>query len=219
MVLSGDVPLIEKESLKKLLRIHNRSKAVLTLTSTELADPQGYGRIIRDPQGNLERIVEEKDATPQERLLREINSGLYCFEAGFLFTALSGLTRKNKQKEYYLTDLVQIAREAGQPMAAFFHPQSEEVLGINDRSELARSSRILRRRILQHWMVRGVTVLDPETTYIERSVRIGPDTIIGPFTSLLGNTRIGAHCTLQSHVVINSRTVKDGAIIPPFTCL
>jgi bifunctional UDP-N-acetylglucosamine pyrophosphorylase/glucosamine-1-phosphate N-acetyltransferase len=219
MVLSGDVPLIEKETLKKLLQVHERSQAVLTLLSTELNNPKGYGRIIRDAQGNLQRIVEEKDAAPRERLIREINCGLYCFKAEFLLSALSGLTRKNRQKEYYLTDLIQIARETSQPMAAFFYPRSEEILGINDRAELARSSQILRQRILHDWMVQGVTILDPVTTYIESSVRLGSDTVIGPFTTLLGKTRIGSHCTIQSHVVIDSRTIKDGTIIPPFTCL
>jgi bifunctional UDP-N-acetylglucosamine pyrophosphorylase / glucosamine-1-phosphate N-acetyltransferase len=219
MVLSGDVPLIKKGTLKKLLQVHARSQAALTLISTEVRDPNGYGRIIRDSKGQLLRIVEEKDATPQERSLREINSGLYCFDSEFLFSALSGLTRKNRQKEYYLTDLVTIAREKRRPAAAFLHPRSEEVLGINDRAELARSSQVLRQRTLKELMVQGVTVLDPTTTYIESAVRIGPDTVIGPFTSLLGKTRIGSHCDIQSHVVIDSTTIKDGTTIPPFSYL
>jgi bifunctional UDP-N-acetylglucosamine pyrophosphorylase/glucosamine-1-phosphate N-acetyltransferase len=219
MVLSGDVPLIESDTLKQLFRIHNRSKAVLTLISTEVTEPKGYGRIIRDAQGNLQKIVEEKDATPQERLLREINAGLYCFESDFLFSALSRLTRKNQQKEYYLTDLVQIARETGQPMAAYFHPRSEEILGINDRAELARSGHTLEQQILGEWMVKGVTIIDPTTTQIEKSVRIGPDTVIDPFTVIKGKTRIGSHCHIQSHVVIDSHRIKDGTVVPPFTYL
>lgn len=217
VVLSGDVPLIEKETLKKLIRLHQMSKAVLSLISTEIPDPKGYGRVIRDPRKQLLRIVEEKDATPQERLIREINTGLYAFDSGFLFSALSGLTRKNRQKEYYLTDLVQMAREKGLSTAVLFHSRPEEVLGINDRAELARSAQVLRHRILEEWMRRGVTVIDPLTTHIEGSVRIGPDTVIGPFTIIQGKTRIGSHCQIQSHVVIEESIVKDGVHIPPFS--
>ena len=139
LVLYGDVPLIEKGTLKKMLQVHQQEGAVLTLISTNVADPKGYGRIIRDLQKRLLKIVEEKDASPRERKVQEINTGLYCFDSGFLLSSLSKLTRKNRQKEYYLTDLVQLARENGLPVSAFFHPRSEEVLGINDRFELARS--------------------------------------------------------------------------------
>jgi bifunctional UDP-N-acetylglucosamine pyrophosphorylase/glucosamine-1-phosphate N-acetyltransferase len=216
LVLSGDVPLIEKKTLQQLISVYRKSGAVLALISTEVQDPRGYGRIIRDSGQNLLRIVEEKDARPVERAIREINTGLYCFDSEFLFSSLSRLTRKNRQKEYYLTDLVQIAREQDRPMAVHFHPTSEEVLGINDRSELARSSQVLRQRILKEWMGRGVTILDPTTTYIEGSVRIGPDTVIGPCTTLLGNTRIGAHCVLPGHIVIDSSTIKEGTVLSPF---
>jgi bifunctional UDP-N-acetylglucosamine pyrophosphorylase / glucosamine-1-phosphate N-acetyltransferase len=219
LVLYGDVPLIEKGTLRKMLQVHNRHRAVLTLISTHVADPKGYGRIIRDQQGRLQRIVEEKDASSQERQIREINTGLYCFESEFLFSSLSKLTRKNQQKEYYLTDLVQLAWEKGLPVSAFFHSRSEEVLGINDRSELARSSRVLGQRILKEWMLRGITIIDPLSTYIESSVRVGPDTIIGPFTLIRGNTRIGSRCEISSHVVIEESIVKDGVRIPPFSLI
>lgn len=217
MVLSGDVPLIEKETLKRLIQVHRQGKAVLSLISTEVENPTGYGRIIRDPNGQLVKIVEEKDATPLEREIREINTGLYCFDSKFLFSSLSRLTRKNSQKEYYLTDLIQMACEKRQPVTTHLHPRSEEVLGINDRAELARSGQVLRQRINTDWMQKGVTVLDPLTTYIEPSVRIGPDTSIGPFTVLLGKTRIGARCRISSHVVIEGSTLKDGITIPPFS--
>jgi len=217
MVLYGDVPLIEKGTLTKMLQVHRREKAVLTLISTEIENPKGYGRIIRDPQGHLLKIVEEKDASPQERKIREINTGLYCFDSGFLFSSLSKLTRKNRQKEYYLTDLVQLARGKGLPLSVFFHSRSEEVLGINDRSELARSGQMLRQRILKDLMLKGVTIVDPATTYIESSVRIGSETVIGPFTMIRGNTRIGSRCVISPHVNIDSATIKDGTIIPPFT--
>ena len=219
LVLSGDVPLIEKGTLKKMLQFHQRGQAVLTLISTEVKDPKGYGRIIRDPQNQLVRIVEEKEASPQERLIGEINTGLYAFDSEFLFSALSGLTRKNRQKEYYLTDLVQLARENGLPVAVFRHSKPEEVLGINDREELARSTHVLRQRILKEWMHRGVTIIDPLTTYIEATVRIGPDTVIGPFTIIRGKTRVGSHCEIQSHVVIDGATLRDGMAIPPFSLI
>jgi len=217
MVLYGDVPLIEKGTLTKMLQVHRREKAVLTLISTEIENPKGYGRIIRDQQGHLLKIVEEKDASPQERKIREINTGLYCFDSGFLFSSLSKLTRKNRQKEYYLTDLVQLAREKGLPLSVFFHSRSEEVLGINDRSELARSGQMLRQRILKDLMLKEVTIVDPATTYIESSVRIGSETVIGPFTMIRGNTRIGSRCVISPQVNIDSATIKDGTIIPPFT--
>ncbi len=219
LVLYGDVPLIEKGTLKKMLQVHKQGKAVLTLISTSVADPKGYGRIIRDPQGRLLKIVEEKDASPQEGQVQEINTGLYCFDSGFLFSSLSKLTRKNRQKEYYLTDLVQLARENGLPVSTFFHPRSEEVLGINDRSELARSGRVLEQRILKDWMLRGVTIIDPMSTHIESSVRVGPDTTIGPFTMIRGNTRIGSCCEISSHVVIEESILKNGVIIPPFSLI
>lgn len=217
LVLSGDVPLIETGTLKKLLQLHLREAAVLTLISTEVKDPKGYGRIIRNPQKQVARIIEEKDASQLERLIREINTGLYAFDSEFLFSALSGLTRKNRQKEYYLTDLVQLAREKGLPVAVLCHSKPEEVLGVNDREELARSGQVLRERILKEWMHRGVTIIDPLTTYIEGTVRIGPDTVICPFTCLRGKTRIGSHCEIQSHVVIDGAIIKDGISVPPFS--
>jgi bifunctional UDP-N-acetylglucosamine pyrophosphorylase/glucosamine-1-phosphate N-acetyltransferase len=219
LVLYGDVPLIEKETLKKLVQVHERGVAALTLISTEPENPKGYGRIIRDPQGQLLKIVEEKDATAQEKQIREINTGIYCFESGFLFSSLSKLTRKNSQREYYLTDLVQIAREKNLPRSTFFHSRSEEVLGINDRFELARSSQVVRQKILKEWMLRGVTIVDPLSTHIEQSVRVGPDTIIGPFTIIRGKTRIGSHCQISSHVVIDESIVGDGVTISPFSVI
>ncbi len=219
LVLYGDVPLIEKGTLQKLLQIHRRGKAAITLICTEPENPKGYGRIIRDPQGLLLKIVEEKDATAQEKQIREINTGIYCFDSGFLFSSLSKLTRKNSQKEYYLTDLIQMARENGLSCSAFFHPRPEEVLGINDRFELARSSRVLQQRILKNWMLQGVTLIDPASTFIERSVRVGVDTIIGPFSIIRGHTRIGSRCEISSHVVIEDAILKDGVRIPPFSLI
>jgi bifunctional UDP-N-acetylglucosamine pyrophosphorylase / glucosamine-1-phosphate N-acetyltransferase len=217
LVLYGDVPLIEKETLKKVIRFHQRRRLVLTLLSTGLENPKGYGRIVRTPKGDLLKIVEEKDATAQERQIREINTGIYCFDSEFLAAALSKLTRKNRQREYYLTDLVQMARENDLPCSAVFHPRSEEVLGINDRNELAHSSQIVRQKLLQDWMLRGVTIVDPQSTYIEHPVKIGPDTTIGPFTVIRGKTRIGSSCEISSHVVIEDSEVRDGSKIPPFS--
>jgi bifunctional UDP-N-acetylglucosamine pyrophosphorylase / glucosamine-1-phosphate N-acetyltransferase len=217
LVLSGDVPLMGKETLKQLIRRFQKNRAALALITTVLKNPFGYGRIIRDSRQHLLRIVEEKDATPAERSLQEINTGLYCFNSEFLFSSLSGLTRKNRQKEYYLTDLVRMAGEKGLPMTTMVHPYPEEVLGINDRAELARSSQLLRQRINQKWMQQGVTLLDPTTTYIEPSVGIGPDTVIGPFTRLLGKTRIGLRCLIDSHSVLEESILKDEVMIPPFT--
>jgi bifunctional UDP-N-acetylglucosamine pyrophosphorylase / glucosamine-1-phosphate N-acetyltransferase len=217
LVLSGDVPLIRKETLGEMIRIHRKEKTPVTLLSTRLSRPSGYGRIIRDPLGGLNRIVEEKDATPEERLIQEVNAGIYCFEAGFLFSALPQLSRKNRQGEYYLTDVVQLAREAGHSVSVVLHPRSEEVLGINDRKELARTGLILRRQINDEWMRQGVTLLDPENTYIESTVRIGPDTTIGPFTFLAGRTRVGTRCWVSSQVVLENAVLDDGSSVAPFS--
>jgi bifunctional UDP-N-acetylglucosamine pyrophosphorylase/glucosamine-1-phosphate N-acetyltransferase len=219
LVLSGDVPLIGKETLKQLIRRFQKEETALALITTVLKNPFGYGRIIRDSRQHLLRIVEEKDATPAERGIQEINTGLYCFDSEFLSSSLSRLTRKNRQKEYYLTDLVHMAGEQGLPMATMVHPYSEEVLGINDRDELARSSQLLRQRINQKWMQQGVTLLDPTSTYIEPSVRIGPDTVIGPFTLLLGETRIGSGCRVHSHTIIEESIVRDEVTLLPFSCI
>jgi bifunctional UDP-N-acetylglucosamine pyrophosphorylase / glucosamine-1-phosphate N-acetyltransferase len=219
LVLSGDVPLIRKETLGQIIRTHRKKKTPVTLLSTRLSQPLGYGRIIRDPLGGLTRIVEEKDATPEERRIQEVNAGIYCFDAGFLFSALPRLSRKNRQGEYYLTDLIRLAREAGQAVSVELSPQSEEVLGINDRRELARTGLILRRRINEAWMKRGVTLLDPDTTYIESTVTIGPDTTIGPFTFIAGRTRIGARCLVASQVILENAVLGDGVSVPPFSLI
>lgn len=217
LVLSGDIPLVSRETLNGLIRAHGRSRAPVTLLSTLLEEPFGYGRIVRDTEGGLLRITEEKDATPTERRIQEVNAGIYCFAADFLFSALPRLSRKNKQREYYLTDLIGMARRADRPVTVFLHGRSEEVLGINDRAELARTSRLLRRQINDDWMRQGVTLQDPETTYIEKDVRIGPDTTIGPFTVLAGRTRIGRGCRIDSHCVLENAYLEDGAVAKSFT--
>jgi bifunctional UDP-N-acetylglucosamine pyrophosphorylase / glucosamine-1-phosphate N-acetyltransferase len=216
LVLSGDVPLIAKDTLQPLLRRFRKEKAALALISTMLQNPFGYGRILRDSRQRLLRIVEEKDATPAERGIQEINTGLYCFDSEFLFSSLSGLNCNNRQKEYYLTDLVQLAGEKDLPLSSVLHPRSEEVLGINNRAELARTSGLLRQKINLEWMRQGVTLMDPASTYIEPTVRIGPDTVIGPFTLLSGKTRIGARCHIHSHAVLEDAALRDGETIAPF---
>ncbi|MBI5585764.1 MAG: bifunctional N-acetylglucosamine-1-phosphate uridyltransferase/glucosamine-1-phosphate acetyltransferase [Deltaproteobacteria bacterium] len=217
LVLSGDIPLVSGATLKRLIQAHRRSGSPVTLLSTVLEEPCGYGRIIRDDRGGLLRIREEKDAAPEEQRLKEVNAGIYCFEADFLFSSLPRLSRRNRQREYYLTDLIEMAQVAERPVTVFLHPRAEEVLGINDRAELARTGRLLRRQINEDWMRRGVTLLDPDTAYIESDVRIGPDTTIGPYTVLAGRTRIGRGCTIPSHCVLENVRLKDGAQIDPFT--
>ena len=216
LVLSGDIPLVTRETLKGLIQAHGRSRAPVTLLSTLLEEPFGYGRIVRDPEGGLLRITEEKDATAAERRIQEVNAGIYCFAADFLFNALPRLSCKNKQQEYYLTDLIGMARRAEQPVTLFLQGRSEEVLGINDRAELARTSRLLRRQINNDWMRQGVTLQDPESTYIEKDVRISPDTTIGPFTALTGRTRIGRGCRIASHCVLENARLEGGAAVGPF---
>ena len=145
--------------------------------------------------------------------------GSIVLTPGFSFPALPRLSRKNQQGEYYLTDVIQLAREAGHAVSVELYPQSEEVLGINDRQELARTGLILRRRINEAWMKRGVTLLDPDNTYIESTVTIGPDTTIGPFTFIAGRTRIGARCLVPSQVILENAVLGDGVGVPPFSLI
>ncbi|HKK01338.1 MAG TPA: NTP transferase domain-containing protein, partial [Desulfuromonadales bacterium] len=172
LLLCGDVPLLRRETVERLLTYHRNQQAAVTVLTAELPDPYGYGRIVREGDEVL-RIVEEKDATAKEKTLREINTGIYAFEAPFVFDALATVGRDNAQGEYYLTDVVAAAREAGRKVCALTVADSEETLGINDRAQLAHAGAVQRRRINRALMLEGVTLADPQTTYIEAGVRVG----------------------------------------------
>ncbi|AVX29681.1 UDP-N-acetylglucosamine pyrophosphorylase /glucosamine-1-phosphate N-acetyltransferase [Carboxydocella thermautotrophica] len=213
LVVCGDTPLLRGETLAALAQYHRQQEAVATVLTMTLANPTGYGRIIRDEQGQVAAIVEEKDATPEQKAIREVNSGTYCFQAQALFAALQQITPNNAQGEYYLTDVLAIFRQQGQKVAAWQLSDDTEVMGINDRVALAEANRLFRERINRQQMLAGVTILDPATTYIEAEVKIGADTVIYPNTHLTGKTTIGAGCQIGPDTKIMDSQIGDGVEI------
>ncbi|HEX6989215.1 MAG TPA: bifunctional UDP-N-acetylglucosamine diphosphorylase/glucosamine-1-phosphate N-acetyltransferase GlmU [Bacillota bacterium] len=215
LVVPGDTPLLTARSLTALLRRQAESGAVATLLTAVVADPRGYGRVVRDHAGRLQRIVEEADANPGELSIREINAGVAVFEARALFAALDRVTADNRQAEYYLWDVVPLLQAEGGLVEALPVDDPDDVLGINDRLALARAEAVLRRRIGEQWMHQGVTLIDPNTTYIDAGVEIGPDTVIQPMTVLAGETRIGAGCRIGPGAQLYDTVIGDGCSIGP----
>jgi bifunctional UDP-N-acetylglucosamine pyrophosphorylase/glucosamine-1-phosphate N-acetyltransferase len=213
LILCGDVPLLKPETLKELMARHKESGATVTVLTTEPDNPHGYGRIVKREGGHILRIVEEKDATESEREIREINSGIYCVESEFLFDATSRLTNNNAQFEYYLTDIVQLATEAGLPCISCPVADPNELLGVNDRVQLATAGAFLRKEVNEALMRAGVTIIDPCHTYIDKGVRIGGDTTIYPNVHIRGMTEIGNGCVIESSVVINDCKIGNGVTI------
>ena len=209
MVLAGDVPLVSKETLDDLIAFHNRERNLATCLTAKLANPTGYGRILRGPTNTLLKIVEEKDATIRELQVHEINSGIYVFNREALFTALAQVQPLNAKKEYYLTDTLEILRSQGGRIGAWLTHAGEELLGINTRVDLARAESVLQRWTLENLMMEGVTVLVPQNVYIEPQVRIGEDTVIYPNTILKGKTVIGKNCTIGPGVYMEDSTLGN----------
>jgi bifunctional UDP-N-acetylglucosamine pyrophosphorylase/glucosamine-1-phosphate N-acetyltransferase len=236
LILSGDVPLIQQRTLSALIARHRGDRVPLTLMTAILGLPAGYGRILRDDAGAVSGIVEEKDADETQRLIREVNAGVYVADPQFLFAALASVKNDNRQGEYYLPDAVTVALAQGKKVATFQIDDPREMLGINTREELARMETIFRERINKQWMDAGVTLKDPATTYIDAEVTIGRDTVIGPNTQLCGKTVIGAKCRLDGNAFITDAQIGDevhlrfsvvlsgcrvdrGAVIGPFAHL
>ena len=215
LLLSGDVPLLRRHTLAGLLAHHEASGAAATVLTAVFDQPYGYGRIVRT-KGKIARIVEERDASPAQRKIKEINSGIFAFSLGPLFDALRGLAAGNAQGEYYLTDLVSMFRrqKLGVETAALEDPN--EIRGINSRSELAEASRIVRQQKNAELMAAGVTIEDPATTYIDDDVVVGADTVIHPGVYLEGKTQIGAACEIHSGVRIVSSVLADRVTVQNF---
>lgn len=200
MILCGDTPLLDSEELKKFYEAHKASGAAATVLTAVMEDPFGYGRIVRDAAGNVQGIVEQKDATEEQKLIKEINTGIYCMECPLMFDMLATITNQNAQGEYYLTDVLQKLNEAGHKVGGVVTEDSDMVMGINSRKQLSVAEGVMRQRILDKLMDAGVTIMDPASTFIEGSVKIGSDTIIYPYTWLEGNTVIGEDCEIGPNV-------------------
>jgi len=215
LMLSGDVPLLRPETLRGLLETHRQEKAAATVLTAMVDRPYGYGRIVRE-EGLITRIVEERDASPQQREIREINSGIYAFDLEPLFDALRGIASNNAQGEFYLTELVAIYRRRQLRVATCLVAHAEEIRGINSRQELAEAGMVVRQRKNEELMAAGVTLVDPATTYIDPSVEIGPDTIIQPGVVIEGRSTIGSACEVEAHVRITDSVVGDRVTIKNF---
>jgi bifunctional UDP-N-acetylglucosamine pyrophosphorylase / glucosamine-1-phosphate N-acetyltransferase len=209
LILSGDVPLTRPETLRRLLDEHESSGNALTLLTMMPSDPAGYGRIIRDETGAVTRIVEVKDATDEQKKIGEVNAGIYVFDGEHLFDNLRNLSPENAQKEYYLTDLLEVVRRGGHRVGAVVAGDPAEALGVNSRGELAQVEAEIQRRVVEKLMRNGVTFRNPATVVIDSSVAIGADTVVYPFVTLEGSTRIGEGCVVEPGVHLVNVTVGD----------
>ncbi len=213
IVLPGDAPLLRTETLAALLDTHRRGEAAATILTAEIDDPTDYGRIVRDTEGRVVAIVEEKSATPEQRAIREVNSSIYCFTLAKLWPCLNALRPENAHKELYLTDAIAMLRERNERVLAEVAVDSREILGCNTRAHLADVDRIFRARNAAALMDSGVTIYLPETVVVDPGVTAGPDTVIEPGVQLLGNTRIGARCTIRTGSVLQNVRVDDDVVI------
>jgi bifunctional UDP-N-acetylglucosamine pyrophosphorylase/glucosamine-1-phosphate N-acetyltransferase len=232
LVLPGDMPLLSVETIERLVEHHRKSRAAATVLTAIVAEPQGYGRVLRQG-GRVKRVVEDRDATDAEKKISEINTAVYCFAAGRLWSALGKVRPDNDQGEYYLTDVIGILSRAGARVDAVATVDPSEAIGVNDRKQLAAVTAMQRRRILDRLMEAGVTMLDPASTYIEDTVTIGPDTTIHPQVMIEGQSAIGSECvigvgshvsscrigdrvTLLPYCVLRDSVIEDAAMLGPF---
>lgn len=235
LVLCGDTPLITAETLKDLMAWHKKSDAAVTVMTANMSDPSGYGRIIRNEKGNIEKIIEQKDATTDELEIKETNTGAYCFDCQKLFAALKEIKPVNAQGEYYITDVLAIFNQRGFIAQGLIIKDYQEMMGINNRIQLAEAEKVLRLKVLNKLMLAGVTIIDPESTYIHSEVQIAADTVIYPQTYIEGNSVIGSNCFIgpmsrlvdvnigdnvqvQNSVILESK-IGFGSSIGPFAYL
>jgi len=213
LILCGDVPLIRPETLRAMLAAHESRGAAVSVLTTNVENPYGYGRVVKREGGRIIRIVEEKDATEDERGIAEINSGIYCVEAGFLFRAVGQLKNDNAQGEYYLTDIITAAAAENLLCLAHATADADEVMGVNDRLQLAVAATVHRRRVNTELMLAGVTMIDPAATYIEAGVAIGRDSVVYPNVHISGTTTIGSGCVLEPGVIVRDCRIGSNVVI------
>lgn len=220
LVLSGDVPMIKAETLRRFVEHHNNAGATCSILSVRLENPTGYGRIIRDENDSFRKIVEQRDATVEQRQVREINSGIYCFEAKELFQALRRLEPANDQGEYYLTDVPEIIMSSGGTVSLYLHNDARELSGINTRAELAEFENLVRRSAIRRLMiVGGVTFIDPSNAYVSAEAQIGCDSIIHPNVTIEGKSIIGEGCVIRSGVRITNSRLGDDVVVKDYSVI
>lgn len=235
LILCADTPLVTAKTMTEVIELHQKSRAAVTFITTMLDDPFGYGRVVRGKNGVM-RVVEEKDATPAQRKIREVNTGIYCFDRKFLLSSLTRIGKNNAQKEYYLPDTIELARRTKHRVAAFLCGDPHEVMGVNSRYDLSLAEAILRRRINRQLMLEGVTMLDPESIFVSDEARLGRDVVLYPGVRIEGRTSVGAASVIfpgsriVDSVIASNVTIKDcsvieaseiavGAVVGPFAHL
>ncbi len=210
LVLCGDTPLLRSETIKDLYHIHKKGRYSATILTAGFDNPYSYGRIVRDENCEVSAIVEEKDASDEQKLIKEVNSGIYFFNAPELKAALKQLNNDNAQGEYYLTDVIAILKESGQRIGAYMIEDAHEIMGVNNRLQLSKASEIMRARIIENIMLSGVTIIDPKSTYIDSSVTIGQDVVIYPNCIIEGNTIIEEDCMIGPNTKIKDCKLGKG---------
>lgn len=209
LVTCGDTPLVTEDTFLSLIKEHEEKNAAATILTAHMPDPTGYGRIIRDDRGNVVKIVEQKDGTPEELAVDEVNAGIYCFSMPLLWDMLHNVTNDNAQGEYYLTDIIGMLVRDGKTVAAFAAPDYKETLGVNSRQQLCEAEDVLRKRKLDQLMTDGVTIIDRNNTYVHSQVVVGRDTILFPGTILEGDTVIGENCKVGPYVRMTNVRMGD----------
>lgn len=213
IVVCGDTPLITTDTFQALFEYHEKSYSKATVLTAKMPDPTGYGRIIRNETGDVERIVEQKDANDNEKLVNEINTGTYCFDNEALFAALKRVKNDNVQQEYYLTDVIEILKQDGDKVSGFITDNQEETIGINDRLALSHAESMMKRRVNEYHLKNGVTITDPNNTYIGPQVTIEQDVTIYPGTILAGETHIEENAIIGPHSDIENSTIGKGTVV------